>query len=71
MPHGLSLSRRRLAPLRRFKWIAPGYFKTMVRRILAGRDLTWAEIYNDVKQNLLRIDARCHGAGPGKISLAR
>src|SRR6185437_14900079 len=35
-----------LAPLRRFKWIAPGYFKTMGRRMLAGRDLTWAEIYN-------------------------
>ena len=35
-----------LAPLRRFKWIAPGYFQTMGRRMLAGRDLTWAEIYN-------------------------
>ena len=35
-----------LAPLRRFKWIAPGYFKTMGQRMLAGRDLTWAEIYN-------------------------
>jgi predicted permease len=34
------------APLRRFKWIAPGYFQTMGRRMLAGRDLTWAEIYN-------------------------
>jgi predicted permease len=35
-----------IAPLRRFKWIAPGYFKTMGRRMLAGRDLTWAEVYN-------------------------
>jgi predicted permease len=35
-----------LAPLRRFKWIAPGYFKTMGRRMLAGRDLAWAEIFN-------------------------
>jgi putative ABC transport system permease protein len=35
-----------IAPLRRFKWIAPGYFKTMGQRMLAGRDLTWAEIYN-------------------------
>ena len=35
-----------LAPLRRFKWIAPDYFKTMGRLMLAGRDLTWAEIYN-------------------------
>ncbi|HEY6991046.1 MAG TPA: ABC transporter permease [Bryobacteraceae bacterium] len=34
-----------IPPLRRFKWIAPGYFKTMGQRMLAGRDLTWAEIY--------------------------
>ncbi|HXE11146.1 MAG TPA: ABC transporter permease [Bryobacteraceae bacterium] len=35
-----------LPPLRRFKLIAPGYFNTMGQRMLAGRDLTWAEIYN-------------------------
>ncbi len=34
-----------LAPLRRFKSIAPGYFTTMGQRMLAGRDLTWADIY--------------------------
>jgi predicted permease len=32
--------------LRRYKWIAPGYFATMGQRMLAGRDLTWAEIYH-------------------------
>jgi putative ABC transport system permease protein len=35
-----------LAPLRRYKSIAPGYFATMGQRMLAGRDLTWADIYN-------------------------
>jgi predicted permease len=35
-----------LAPLRRYKSIAPGYFSTMGQRMLAGRDLTWADIYN-------------------------
>jgi predicted permease len=35
-----------IAPLRRYKWIAPGYFATMGQRMLAGRDLTWADIYN-------------------------
>ena len=35
-----------IAPLRRFKWIAPGYFATMGQRLLTGRDLTWADIYN-------------------------
>jgi predicted permease len=35
-----------IAPLRRYKWIAPGYFSTMGQRMLAGHDLTWADIYN-------------------------
>jgi putative ABC transport system permease protein len=35
-----------IAPLRRYKWIAPGYFATMGQRMLAGRDFTWADIYN-------------------------
>ena len=35
-----------IAPLRRFKSVAPGYFATVGQRMLAGRDLTWADIYN-------------------------
>jgi predicted permease len=35
-----------IAPLRRFKWIAPGYFGTVGQHMLAGRDLTWTDIYN-------------------------
>ncbi len=35
-----------IAPLRRYKSIAPGYFTTMGQRMLAGHDLTWTEIYN-------------------------
>jgi predicted permease len=35
-----------IPPERRFKWIAPGYFQTMGQRMLAGRDLTWAEVYS-------------------------
>ncbi len=35
-----------IAPLRRYKSIAPRYFATVGQRMLAGRDLTWADIYN-------------------------
>ena len=35
-----------MAPLRRYKSIAPGYFATMGQRMLAGRDLTWADIHS-------------------------
>jgi putative ABC transport system permease protein len=32
-------------PLRRFKTVAPGYFETMGNRMLAGRAITWTDIY--------------------------
>jgi predicted permease len=34
-----------LPPLFRFKSFAPGYFETMGNRIVAGRSITWTEIY--------------------------
>jgi hypothetical protein len=48
-----------MAPLRRFKWVAENYFKTMGRTLIAGRDISWADV---------------HGAAPVAIiteSLAR
>jgi predicted permease len=32
-------------PIRRFKFISPGYIGTVGSRLLAGRDLTWADLY--------------------------
>jgi predicted permease len=32
-------------PLRRFESFAPGYFETMGIRLVAGRSITWSEIY--------------------------
>ncbi len=34
-----------LPPLRRFKSVAPGYFETMGNPVLAGRTVTWTDIY--------------------------
>jgi len=34
-----------LPPIRRFKWVGPGYFATMGNPVLAGRDITWTDIY--------------------------
>ncbi len=33
-------------PLRRFTSILPGFFKTIGTRLMAGRDLTWSDIFN-------------------------
>ena len=35
-----------IPPIRRFKFISPGMFKTMGTPIVAGRDLMWEDIYN-------------------------
>jgi predicted permease len=48
-----------LPAIRRFKWVSPGYHSTMGGRLLAGRDITWIDIYNQspvamVSENLAR-----------------
>ncbi len=35
-----------LPQVRRFKWIGPGYFETMGRSFVAGRDLTWVDLHD-------------------------
>jgi predicted permease len=32
-------------PMRRYKYVSPGFFKTMGNPLLAGRDLTWTDTY--------------------------
>jgi predicted permease len=49
-----------LAPIRRYKWIAPGYFATMGNRMVAGRDFTWDDVHNPndviiITENLARM----------------
>jgi predicted permease len=49
----------RMAPLRRFKWISPGYHETMGNRLVAGRTFTWTDIHAQspiaiVSENLAR-----------------
>jgi putative ABC transport system permease protein len=36
-----------LPPIRRFKFISPGFFSTLGTRLVAGRDLTWADTYQE------------------------
>jgi len=34
-----------IPPLRRFKWVAPGYFDTLGNPVLAGRGIEWADVH--------------------------
>jgi predicted permease len=42
-----------LPPLRRFKYIAEGYFETMGNPLVAGRAITWADVHNRASVALL------------------
>jgi predicted permease len=41
----INIPEGQMPPLRRFKSIAPGYFETMGNPLVAGRDLTWTEVF--------------------------
>jgi predicted permease len=61
----------KIPPVRRFKFISPGFFHTMGRSFAAGRDLTWIEIYGFrpvaiVSENLAREYWRDPAAAIGK-----
>ncbi len=40
-----SYAEGQVPPIRRYKLISPGYFKSMGNPIIAGRDITWTDIY--------------------------
>lgn len=42
-----------LPPLRRFKFIAPGFFETIGTPLVAGRDYTWTDIYEQRKYAII------------------
>lgn len=60
-----------LPPLRRFKFIAPGFFKTMGIGMVAGRDLNWTDLYERrhvviISENMAREMWRDPRAALGK-----
>jgi predicted permease len=48
-----------LPPIRRFKFISPGYFRTMGTPMVAGRDFEWSDVFDDrtvavISENMAR-----------------
>ncbi len=61
----------KIPPLRRYKFISPGWFKAMGNPLLAGRDFTWTDIYETrpvvlVSESLARELWHEPGAAIGK-----
>jgi putative ABC transport system permease protein len=58
-PEDRTFAEGQFPPIRRTLRIAPGYFKTFGTRVVAGRDLTWTDLYEKrrvalVSENLAR-----------------
>lgn len=52
--------------IRRFKWISGGYFATMGNPIVAGRDITWTDVYNKAPVGIVSESfARLYWKQPG------
>ena len=46
-------------PIRRYKFVSPGYFRTVRARLIAGREVTWSETYSQapvavISENMAR-----------------
>ena len=60
-----------VTPLRLFKYVSPDYFRTTGTRLIAGRDLTWTEVYGQrpvaiISENLARESFGTPSAALGK-----
>ncbi len=60
-----------LPPLRRFKFLTPGFFETLGTRLVAGRDFTWNDLYDKrdvaiVSENMAREMWHSPAAAIGK-----
>jgi len=58
-----------IPPIRRFKFVSPGYISAIGSHLIAGRDLTWNELYNRVPVALVSETWRASfGAIPARLS---
>jgi predicted permease len=44
-PEGQTYPQDQIPPLRWFKYVSPGFFRTAGMKLIAGRDLTWIDVY--------------------------
>jgi len=68
---GRTFEKGQVSPVRQIRRIAPGFFKTMGTRVVAGRDFTWTDMYEKrrvavVSENLAREWWGVPGAALGK-----
>jgi putative ABC transport system permease protein len=50
---------KKIPPIRRFKFVSPGYFRTVGTPLITGRDITWSDVFDDrsvavISENMAR-----------------
>ncbi|HEX4165731.1 MAG TPA: ABC transporter permease [Bryobacteraceae bacterium] len=70
-PEGRAQQEGQMPPLRSFKFVSPGLFKTMGTQLVVGRDFTWSDVYGKrpvalVSENMARELWRSPSAAIGK-----
>jgi putative ABC transport system permease protein len=53
LPEGRTYPAGEIPPLRIFKFVSPDLFRTMGTRLVAGRDLTWTDVYGQRRFTLV------------------
>ena len=42
-----------IPPIRRFKFVSPGYFRTVGTPLIVGRDITWTDVFDDRRVTMI------------------
>jgi predicted permease len=63
---GRTYAEGQFPPLRQFKFVAPGFLKTLGTPLVAGREITWTDTYNKTPVAMISENlAREYWRGPG------
>jgi predicted permease len=65
------MSEGKLPPIRRFNYIAPGYFSNLGTRIVAGREISWDDTYNKLPVAMISENMAREWWGSARAALGK
>jgi predicted permease len=71
LAEGQAYGPREIPPLRLFKYVSPGFFHTGGMKIVAGRDLTWTDVYGLRRVAMVSENLACELWGTPSAALGK
>jgi predicted permease len=65
------MSEGKLPPIRRFNFVAPGYFSTLGTRVVAGREISWNDTYNKLPAAMISKNMAREWWGSAQAALGK